>query len=293
MESAAERRKQSLPLGEIPPEFHYEGYRQSQLWLKVAQRHAPSGLGAFYQTAFACLPLHDKAHLVGLGAGGGWKEAWLQARLGASRFTPVDVSVSLALLSARRLQQLIPQRCKPLVADITKFPDLPEWLSQFDSEEPRLFSAFGLTPNLPPEELDPILKRYLRPQDQLLISANLLPGGRAETILPQYDNAETRAWLRELLTQWGLAPHLTELEIQMENLGDGQAAVVATSRWRHDVELEWEETLFQAHREGALRVFRSLRYTPEGFAHRLGAQGLSIVASRISSCEQEGLWLVQ
>lgn len=293
MDAIAERRRNALASGVIPPEFHYVGHRQTGLWLEVARCHAPAGLGPFYRQALAELPLPRVPHLIGLGPGSAQKEAWLQERVRSTRFTPVDVSDSLALLAARRLAPLVEHPPLPLVADLTRFPGLPGWLAGFDRGEPRLFSAFGVTPNLPPEELDPALRAFLRTGDLLLISANLIPNGDSDRILPQYDNPETREWLSELPRQWGLAPHLDPLEIRIEKEGPGLAKVVARSRWSETLRFPWAGTTFQAHRGNALLLFSSLRYTPEAFAARLRKSGLEPIGTAISPAGDEGLWLTK
>jgi L-histidine N-alpha-methyltransferase len=293
LESIAERRSMALPRGVIPPEFLYVGHRQSELWLEVARCHAPAGLDLFYRKAFAELPIPQLPHLVGLGPGSARKEAALQERLGAGRFTPVDVSDSLALISARRLAPMVQHLPRPLVADLTRFPGLPDWLSEFDQGAPRLFSAFGVTPNLPPEELDPALRAFLRPGDALLISANLMPGSGANAILPQYDNPETRAWLTELLRQWGLAPHLDDLEIRIEEPAPGTARVVARTHWKEDAVLPWAGRSFQAVRGTPLLLFSSLRYAPEAFTARLQSAQFEPIAASIGCGGEEGLWLVK
>jgi len=293
MEAVAERRRRALPNGPIPGEFHYEGHRQSQLWLEVARRHAPPGLDTFYRQAFTMVPTGTFSHLISLGAGGARKEGWLQQRITANRFTPVDVSDSLALLSAQHLRTLVEKPPRPIVADLTQFPGLPDWLSTFDEEEPRLYTAFGLTPNLNPEELDPILRGFLRPEDRLLVSANLMPGGRIDSVLPQYDNPETQRWLNELLIQWGIAPHLANLSIQGDENGDGTARIVASTSWLHNWLLDWEGTTLHVSRDQPLQVFASLRYTPGGFLRRLSSAGFDVTDEAISVCGQEGLWLVK
>ncbi len=293
MESIAERRRLALPLGSIPAEFHYVGHRQSELWLAVARCHAPTGLDIFYRGAFAALPIPHLPHLVGLGPGSAQKEAWLQEKLQARRFTPVDVSESLSLFSALRLRPHVAHAPRPLVADLTRFPNLPDWLSEFDGGEPRLFSAFGVTPNLPPGELDPALRAFLRPEDWLLISANLIPGGDANSILPQYDNSETRAWLRELLLQWGIAPHLGEIDFDVQETAPGEACISAQATWKQNVCFPWAGSLFQPSPGTPLLLFRSLRYSPEAFGARLRRAGFDEAGVSISQGVEEGLWLAR
>ncbi len=293
MEAVAARRRRALPDGIVPPSLLYEGYRLSHLWMEVARNHAPPGLETFYRETFrAWFPSPGShPHLVGLGTGGGWKEGWLQEQVAASRFTPLDVSDGLALLAAHHLRWMVREVPRPVVADLTAFPDLPQWLSNFDHGTPRLFTAFGLTPNLPAEELDRVLTGYLRPEDALLISANLLPEDGIGRILPQYENAETRRWLFELLAQWGLHADLEEITFRVEH-SDRETIIFGETRWSREVAFTWEDLPFSAPAGTALRVFSTRRYTAGAFRKRLATIGLVVAGERVSDCGQEGLWMV-
>jgi hypothetical protein len=292
LNAVSERRRTALSAGAIPPEFLYSGYRQSQLWRTVARHHVPPGLDSFYRTTFSRLPSGKWIHLVALGAGGAEKERCLQEKIGARLATALDVSEALAVLSAQQLYPAFPEPPRPVAADLTRFADLPEWLSTFDGDASRLYTAFGLTPNLSPSDLDPILATFLRPGDELLISANLMEEGRIDSILPQYDNPETRAWLNEVLVQWGIAPHLSALTIAFEPLDGACGRILAQTAWRQNITLEWEGGEFHAQAGQPLTVFSSLRYTSEGFAARLRAAGFSLTSQSTSDCGQEGVWQV-
>jgi hypothetical protein len=228
--------------------------------------------------------------VIGLGAGGARKEAWLIENLYGARFTPVDISGTLALLSAQHVMPLVPEKPRPVVADLLDFADLPDWLDTWDGRRSRrLYTAFGLTPNSLPSQLLPILRDYLRPRDQLLVSANLMPGGQISRVLPEYDNPETLAWISQILTDWGLREKLTESRFRVGTL-EGHAAIIAESQWKEDVCFPWENSLFSAEAGKPLRLFFSLRFTPESFAELLAAHGFQILAAATSDCE--GVWLV-
>lgn len=292
MEAVTNLRRSSLPCGKIPHLFHYEGLRQSQLWMKVAQAHAPNSDQA-YREMFkeaADWAGTESIHVIGLGAGGASKEEKLLSGLNNPLFTPVDVSDSLALLSAQNTSALTEAPPKPLVADILAFPELPDWLSEFDSGRKRLFTAFGLTPNTAPNELFPALRKFLRPEDALLISANQFT--TVEDVLSQYDNPETRAWLSQVLIDWGIRDKLDEPTFRWGEI-DGQTAVIAELRWLDDADLEWEGEMFHVEQSELLRLFYSIRYTPEDFGQLLETQRFQICYTPNSNPDLDGLYLVR
>lgn len=291
--ASALARRDALFASAIPNSLHYETPRQSQLWQAVARLYAPE-VEPVYREIFE--PVLDWAsdgdpiHVIGLGAGGARKEAWLIENLYGARFTPVDISGTLALLSAQHVMPLVPEKPRPVVADLLEFPDLADWLDTWDGRRaPRLYTAFGLTPNSLPSQLLPILRGYLRPRDQLLVSANLMPDGQINRVLPEYGNLETLAWISQILTDWGLREKLTEPRFRVGALEE-QAAIVAESQWKDDVRFPWENSLFSAEAGKPLRLFFSLRFTPESFAALLTAHGFQILAAATSDCE--GVWLV-
>tara|TARA_R110002096_G_scaffold206192_11_gene392415 strand:- start:36 stop:947 length:912 start_codon:yes stop_codon:yes gene_type:complete len=273
MAAVASLRQSSLPSGKIPHLFHYEGLRQSQLWMEVARAHAPNTESTYhkiFQVAREWMG-DEPIHVVGLGAGGASKERKLLEGLTKPQFTPVDVSDSLALLSAQQTRDLTEQPPKPLVADLLAYPDLPEWLDEFDSGRKRLFTAFGLTPNTAPSELLPVLRGFLRPEDALLVSANLFTS--VDDVMSQYDNPETRAWLSQVLIDWGIRDRLSKPAFRWGEI-DGQTAVIAESRWLEDADLEWEGEMFHVEQSQVLRLFFSIRYTRETFDKVLSANQL-------------------
>jgi len=127
MDVVTERRRRAMPDGPIPPEFHYEGYRQSQLWLEVARRHAPSGLDAFYQLAFSRVPIGTFTHLIGLGAGGARKEYWLQQRITGEALHP-DRRQRLARTSFRPASPPLGGG-RPLARSLPISPGSPDFLT--------------------------------------------------------------------------------------------------------------------------------------------------------------------
>ncbi len=297
MEALGALRAGALAAGAIPPRFHYESWYQSRLWLAVAEAHAPTGLARFYDEVFDDLPMFGAGtHLVALGAGGGWKERALLERQPMAMGTAIDVSAALALLSGRVLAAGLavpvtaPVLARAVAADVTAFEGLPGWLDEIDGGAPRVYTAFGLTPNLEPGRLLPALHGFLKASDWLLVSANLLPDTGMEAVLPEYDNAETRRWVEQVLVDWGIRGDLGPLQFEASEI-DGETAVVASAPWREGAALPWEGTVFRPSKGERLRVFFSVRFELSEFERRLREAGFDVERSWRSDCGREGLAL--
>ena len=65
-----------------------------------------------------------------------------------------------------------------------------------------------MIPNFEPQVILPRLAGMIRPEDYLLLSANLAPGADyaagVQRILPLYDNTLTREWLMTFLLDLGV-----------------------------------------------------------------------------------------
>lgn len=303
-----ERRLNSLRSSAIDPGFHYAGVRQADLWLKVHRAHAPGSIDPDFERIYRNLAddvartLHGRAvHVIGLGPGGGEKEAWvlqaLERRGCRLRYTPVDISPELALQSAEAAESSADCSTFPVVGDLSMLTEQPDWLGA--SDETRLYTAFGLTPNFRPSTLFGALRSVLRQQDYLLISANLAPAiddDEADyrraciSIIGQYDNRETREWLREVLIEWGLAPMLSEPVFELGEI-EGIGGFFANSQWLADARFELDGEEFSVAAGDRLRLFFSLRYTHRRLPDKLSQYGLRIDHGYVASNGQEGVYL--
>jgi hypothetical protein len=309
-DSMARRRAGSLHAGAIDHFFHYQGARQAQLWLNVHREHAPLFSDAAFTQIFADLfarvvpEIHaPRVCVVALGPGAGSKEGLLlEALVGAGigvRYVPIDASVDLALLSAQAAPAGV-DSIEPVAADLSIVSRLRPWLEQRAGDEPWIFTAFGVAPNLAPSELFAPLARAMRPGDRLLLSANLAGTQEApdayrracEAILPQYQNAATLAWLGAVLHDWGLSERLTPPAFSIGTV-DGIDGFIASSVWREDETFTWEGAEFRARRGDTLRVFFSLRYTPGRLARALEPFGFVLGDRCITADAQEGVWSVE
>jgi len=304
------RRIASLQQAAVDPAFHYAGVRQAELWLRVHQVHAPGSIDPDFERVYRRLARDlaraltgQSVHVIGLGSGGGEKEAWVLEALQQQgcdlRYTPVDISPELALLSAEVAEARFEGCIQPVVGDLSLLATPDDWLHDAPATV-RVYTAFGLTPNFTPSWLLGHLGRILRDDDHLLLSANLAPVSAEDEadyheaclrVLPQYDNPETRTWLRQVLIDWGIAEHLSEPVFELASL-EGIAGFFAWSQWLTDVRFDWEGQPFTARKGDRLRLFFSLRYTPKRLTGVLVSLGLQPVQGDQTRNGEEGVWRI-
>ncbi len=303
------RRVASLCNGELDNGFHYQGGKQAELWLEVHKRHAPLFADPEFAEIFHAVSVDaadslagQAVHVIGLGPGGGEKESWLLEALSGRgcrlRYSPVDASLQLALLSAEVAKPYVGDEIFPVVGDLSLLAELPAWLERYPREESRVFTAFGLAPNFFPSQLFPRLAAVLRPQDMLLLSANLASSedvgedayrDACEAVLLRYDNPEMRIWLRQTLVDWGIANYLSELVFEIRSI-ENILGLVVSSAWQANVSFDWQGMVFEALKGQSLQLFFSLRYTPKLLREKLELYGLEL--GRGHCCRQDGVWRV-
>ena len=300
----------SLRQRAINHKFHYDSIKQAQKWLALHDACSPARTRpevaatyhrAFEQTARILSP--RPVHVIGLGCGGGAKDCALLSRLEGSTFyyTPIDVSTALVLTSWQAARLIIrPDRCFPIVCDLSKADDLPPILdAQVAPGATRLVTFFGMLPNFEPATILTRLAALVRPGDLLLCSANLAPGsdygsGVAQ-VLPLYDNALTREWLLMFLLDLGIDPHdgTTTFRIEEHPPGSGLLRITAVFEFvrRRDIRVDSHTFIFQP--TDVLRLFFSYRHTPALVERLLAPHGLPVTNQWISPCGEEGLFLAR
>jgi hypothetical protein len=287
----------SIKANRVDPKFLYATPRQAALWRKVFLRHSPIHTNPeftrIYREAFeriASLPRQGAVHLIGLGSGTGAKERDLCLRLKSTGavacFSAIDVSRELIIESMRNLAAAGATTGRSLVCDLGATDSLHSWLERHGSATPRILTLFGLIPNLAPITVVRLMRAVLRPGDLLLVSAHLAPisdhldlATAMRRVLPQYDNAETMAWLTGSLVAWKLA-HLVEAPRMTIGEIEGVPAFIAEARWKTDL-------------ARPLRVFHSLRYTSAHFETLLKKHRFSFDRLAITACGEEAIWSVQ
>ena len=302
-----------LKKGEVDPSLHYHSRLQSEAWKRVFKKHSPvskdPSFGRIYQTLFSRVSISTskKNHLIGLGCGTGVKERWLaksmkQHGFQIQCFTAVDVSEDLCRMSMKRIHSFSVEEPKARVMDLDAVKELRIQLDQKCLREQRIYTFFGLVPNLAPESVVFILKEIMRPGDQLLLSANLAPvlkedesdGERAlKKILPQYRNKETREWLSLLFQEQGIKwGCLSPLRFGVEK-GKGYRSVVVRTEIKNDFEWVLGSTILKMKKGESLKVFQSRRWTPKAFEGWMRENGFKIRASEITPNREEGVWWVE
>jgi L-histidine N-alpha-methyltransferase len=287
----------------IPSKFHYQSYKQAQLWLALHRACSPAWLDAeattIYDRSFvaAAVMQQQPVTLIGLGCGNGYKEARLLSRLGdVLTYLPCDVSLPLLLDAARAAKGSAGNiRTSPLLCDLALADDLPEFLGNHSAPNSRrIITFFGMIPNLEPDNILPKLAQLVRKDDLLLMSANLAPGGDYLTgvkrVLPGYDNAQTRAWLLAFLYDLGIEAGDGAVDFSIEE-NSGLYWIVADFRFLRERILTVDEEQFIFASGDVLRLFYSYRHTPNTLAQWLKAHRLEIVEQWITTSQEEGVFL--
>jgi hypothetical protein len=173
-----------------------------------------------------------------------------------------------------------------LVCDLAELEYIKCWLDAGDQGQPRLFTFFGVVPNLEPAFVAKLLRELLRPGDVLLASVHLAPVGEGvdleaamRKILPQYDNAETLAWLRAAMEQWKWNDLMRGPRIVMEFHGK-TPCVRGLAAWNSPASV-------------AFQLFLSLRYTPKLFGALLESAGVRGEMLAITACREEAIWAIR
>lgn len=286
---------ESLRANRVDPKLLYVTPGQSELWRQVFLKHSPIHADPdflrIYREAFAKISGEipsGKLALVGLGCGTGLKELDLYSHLKAGhevQFAVVDVSRDLVEESVKKLVAAGAAHERSLVCDLAHGVYIADWLAKAAGSLPRVITFFGLVPNLAPSLVIRLLRAVLRPGDVLLASAHLAPVGEGidlpaamQKVLPQYDNAETLAWLSAALKEWKWQDELEALGMKIGNVEE-ISAFVATAGWKMGGE--------------PLQLFHSLRYTPALFEQTLSDAGFTVERLAITACREEAIWAVR
>ncbi|HEY0550777.1 MAG TPA: L-histidine N(alpha)-methyltransferase [Verrucomicrobiae bacterium] len=297
----------SLRARAINHKFHYESHKQAAKWLALHEAYSPARRDP------SCLRIYDDAfiaaaaswkmpqvHLVGLGCGGGQKEARLLQLLRERNLTITctlsDVSLPLVLTAREAALLTIGEsECHTVVCDLGTANDLSQAVNDIDSSSPRIITLFGIVPNFEPGPLLCRLNELLRPTDLLLISANLAPGSNyargVEAVLPQYDNALTRDWLLTLLLDLGFERDDGELNFAIETDARGLRRIAAHFELKRgrEIRVYGETTSFDMSER--IRLFFSYRHTPETMRSLLHEYGIQSMGEWLNDAGEEGVFL--
>ena len=297
----------SLRARAINHKFHYESHKQAAKWLALHEAYSPARRDP------SCLRIYDEAfgaaaesirtphvHLVGLGCGGGQKEArlleLLRERDSIITCTLSDVSLPLALTAREAVLKMIGEsECHAVVCDLRTADDLAPIVDSHNNSAPRIVTLFGIVPNFKPAPLLSRLSNLLRSTDLLLISANLAPGPDyvrgVEAVLPQYDNALTHDWLLTLLLDLGFERDDGELNFAIETDARGLCRITARFELKHGREVRvYGEAISFATGE-RIRLFFSYRHTPGTMRSLLDEHGIELLGEWLNDAGEEGVFL--
>ncbi|MHB8521407.1 MAG: L-histidine N(alpha)-methyltransferase [Limisphaerales bacterium] len=303
----------SLRARRINHKFHYASVKQAEQWLALHDAHSPArtdpGCVSMYEQGFQETLTHLDAavgvHVVGLGCGGGQKDAHLvrllQQHGKAAHYTPVDVGVPLVLTAWHAaLAAGAAPGGRPIVCDLLTAADLGELLDgESSAASPRIVTFFGMIPNFEPQVILPRLASLVRPGSWLLFSANLAPGADyaagVRAVLPQYDNALTREWLLTFLLDLGVDRADGEARFFIEDDPSARPLKRITCEFgftrARGIQVSGERFEFRAGE--TIRLFFSYRYTRDQVRRLLARHGLDVTAEWITPSQEEGVFLCQ
>ena len=292
--------------------FHYDTARRAHRWMQVHATHSPTVTADDARSSYDQAARESVVGLepgawgcIGLGCGSGHKEARVVAALAARgssvTYLPLDVSVPLVLISREAALAQVPNlTVHPIAADLTDVSDLSAVIdSLLPSGAGRFFTLFGMLPNFEPEFIFGRMASWLRPDDRMLFSANLAPGSELEagvsTVLPQYDNPETQAWLRTLLEDHGVLADAGSVQFHIEPVPGfpGCARIAADWVVSRSSECVLDRESFFWEPGERVRLFFSIRHTPQSIELGLRGQGLRLAQSWIAGSGEEGVFLVE
>jgi len=283
--------------------FHYESYKQTAKWLELHERYSPA------RTDLDCVTIYDRAFaaaaelagpdvtLVGLGAGGGQKDAsFLEIlKAGGKRtgYVPLDVSTPMVLTAALTAKAESPVRSAPIVVDLGVAEYLSAIIDPVATGREQIFTFFGMIPNFHPELILPRLRHLIRSGAILLLSANLSPGTDyargVSAIVPQYDNQLTREWLMMFLLDLGVDYGDGELRWTIE--GDRFLRITASFHFSRERRIRAEGESFEFHAGDRVQLFFSYRYRTELLKKLLIEYGFEVENHWITQSGEEGVFL--
>jgi L-histidine N-alpha-methyltransferase len=308
--------RESLRTREMNHKFHYDTPKQTQSWLRLHEAFSPA------RTDPACLQIYKQAfadaaarlqgaraiEIVSLGCGGGQKDVQFLRQLAASfpearlRYVPVDVSSGLALTARAAAIEagLAAEDTTPVVIDLAEAGD---WMSSLgsalDPGSRRAVCFFGMLPNFVPESVLPSLASLLRPDDLLLMSANLAPGSDYATgvqqIMPLYDNLPTRDWLWSVLQDLGIERADGRMDFSIVQPTETSTLLRVESRvtFLRDCHIAFAGSQYDYATGDAFRLFFSYRHTPERLRALLAGYRIQVAAHWTNPSGEEGVFACQ
>ena len=305
---------EAMALGRVPAGALYASPFQALRWLSLHEAWSPArrdaGVLQAYDEVFGDLAerLEDGPWvLASLGCGGGQKEDRFlsRARRRPGSALVVDVSPSLALGSHDRVSRWCPTHAGVMDLEVASGPS--GWCEALmrcgasGGRCTRVVTLLGMLPNMDLAHARRVLEAWTAPGDWVVLSANLASEDECmrglPTILPQYDNEETRRWLSGFLEWQGIRAGSFGWEYGVERLPSGEGGMAritvdAVLREPAFVQVPGHEGVRWAAGE-RVRVFQSLRMTLDA-ARRFGtSMGWRVVRAAADARGEEGVVLLQ
>ncbi len=300
----------SLRTRQVNHKFLYESIKRTGKWLTLHEAHSPArtdpNCAETYEKAFvatARLTTAQRIHVIGLGCGSGQKDTQLLKLLKQDgkhlSYSPCDVSLAMVLGACQTVSAVVgAEVCFPLLCDLAEADDSAAVFErQCPPDASRLITFFGMLPNFEPQLILPRLAALLRPNDSLLLSANLAPGrdyaAGVQRILPQYDNKLTRDWLMAFLLDLGVERSDGEFRFVVEACpqGTGLRRVIAEFHFKERRCIQVANEQFEFRNGDAVRLFFSYRHTPDRVRGLLEGHGITVLDQWITRSEEEGVFL--
>jgi uncharacterized SAM-dependent methyltransferase len=128
-----------------------------------------------------------------------------------------------------------------------------------------------------------------------LLSANLAPGpdyaAGVKSILPQYDNPQTRDWLLTLLLDLGFERDDGEMSLTIESDEPQLRRIAAHFELKSAREVRIYGEVISFGPGERIRLFFSYRHTAQTIRALLNEQGIEVTASWLNDAGEEGVFL--
>ena len=311
------RLHQSLESGTVPTGELYTSPYQASKWLAVHETWSParqcSTVQDLYDTFFEALNHKIQGQpwaLVSLGCGGGQKE---DRCLKAVRQPPeiallLDISPTLAMVSYQRVSPWCLTHAG--VIDLEANLGQPNWCHSLvasnglgDNHPPlrRVLFFLGLLPNLPITAAWSLMRAWTTPGDYLVVSANLASEEEIAlglpSILPQYDNRETREWIAAFFELHGLQNVANEVFYKVEPVRKNETQMAR-------IRVEWQPKMpTRVELPGLTPIiwksgqticaFESLRMTTRAVESLASDHNLALRFQKVDPSMQEGVFLFE
>ncbi|MEM6823394.1 MAG: L-histidine N(alpha)-methyltransferase [Verrucomicrobiota bacterium] len=285
----------------VPPAFHYQTNEQANRWRAVFETHAPihhdNPVKELYRKGLIDLAAAIPAgitRLVSIGCGTGEKDLLVGSQLEAIRgplgYLAIDLSPNLvAEAVARFVDQLPSWKVSGAVCDFDAVKSEDPF---FLGTERTCFLCFGILPNYLPQRFFEQIKKQMKPEDLLVIGANLIPDEREQTrskILSQYANKETESWLTLALDLVALEKKNFHLDWNVVKTTWGYSLEAFVTAEENDT-MRYGDVSKKLASGEQLRLFASYRFKLDTFKEAVKQHGFQVIDSRVSACGEEGLF---